>query len=601
MGVYSGARCGVGVLALALLTVGCGKSERDGGRHERGGTGGDDGGRGGTSGSGATTGGTGIGPGGQGGTGGTGDDECTSLPLVERRLVRLTEGQIVSSVAALVGDEVARAIATEQDIPPPAQQGFPRLLTTGVLIGDLQFSMGDRIADAVGKHVFQNFASVTGCGTAPTDACAREFLTSFAEKAFRRPVADAELDNILVVYDESKSFGGTIQEGVQHGVWAIFDSPLFLYRTEYGSDGAAANEVRLTAYEMANALSYFLTDAPPDAELLDAASRDELGAPEQIAAHTERLLETPAARANLEAAMLSYFSLAAVPSVVIDPAAVPGVSVTSGLLAAIYREGELFFREHLWNGELVNLLTTRQTWVNADLATTIYGVSPPTRRDADGFGIVELPEERAGLLTNAAFLTARSRPDGTSVVGRGLAVNAALLCAMNPPFPDPDAVPPDPELPPMNDWSERQKAEYRMTEDACRDCHLQFDAFGLTLDVFDMIGRHRTTDPQGRPIDPAVTPPAILDGQAVSGPAEMAALIARSERFEACMVMNFMNFALTDTSQGGARAPEPAEPTSGCEVQAATRAFLERSDPSFSALVTEVARSPLFRIRQGGP
>ena len=40
------------------------------------------------------------------------------------------------------------------------------------------------------------------------------------------------------------------------------------------------------------------------------------------------------------------------------------------------------------------------------------------------------------MLTQGGFLVARARPQAGSVVGRGLLVNAALVCNVNPPFPD---------------------------------------------------------------------------------------------------------------------------------------------------------------------
>ena len=587
---------------MVLFALGCGgesKAERNhGGRG--GGSGGDAGSSGtasgGVSGQGAA-GSSGAGPGGEGGVGG--DEECATTPLVPRRLVRLSEQQIVNSVGALAGEPLAAEIRVMQAVVPPESRSFPPLASGGVFIGDTQVAFGDRVARAVGKHTFDDFARVTGCSAAPDDACGRAFVTSFAERAFRRPLVDAERENLLTVYSECKAFGGTVQEAVQHGVWAVLDSPLFLYRTEFGEGDTSVSEVTLAPHEMASSLAYFITDAPPDTELLDAASRDELSTPDAIEAQATRLLVTPAARANLEAAMASYFHLSAMRTVVIDPLAVPGLTLTRELFDQIYHEGELFLRERLWNGPLEELLTSRRTFVNAAIATSIYGIEPPTTGlDADGFGSVELPEYRAGLLTSSAFLTTRSRPDGPSVIARGLSINTALACAMNPAFPDP--APEIPEMPPMEGWSERQKADYRAAEAACAECHQQFDAFGLALDVFDVIGRYRTTDSQGRPIDPAVVLPETFGGQRVSGPAEMAAVIARSDRFKACMVMNFMQFALADVSQGGPGAPYPEEPASGCAVRDVVRAYGERNDASFGALVVEIARSPVLRLRSGG-
>src|SRR5690606_40462479 len=97
-----------------------------------------------------------------------------------------------------------------------------------------------------------------------------------------------------------------------------------------------------------------------------------------------------------------------------------------------------FLNHTLWSGVLNDLLTSRTTFVNQNLATLYNVAYPPagSTPDADGFAMAELDANRAGLLSNAGFLTARSRPDVPSVVGRGLLVNATLLCAEVPVFPE---------------------------------------------------------------------------------------------------------------------------------------------------------------------
>jgi hypothetical protein len=181
---------------------------------------------------------------------------------------------------------------------------------------------------------------------------------------------------------------------------------------------------------------------------------------------------------------------------------------------------------------------------------------------------------------------------------RGLIVNAALACQMNPPFPEGENFPdtmPDP------DASERDKAAWRAAEPLCAGCHLQFDAYGIALDSFDGVGRVRATDPEGRPIDPAVNLPEIFENQMVSGPAEMSAVIANSRVYRACLAMNYMNYALSDESQGSARATSPEQPAASCHVDEVVRAFDASGDRSFSNLLVEITRSRLLRLRQGGP
>ena len=94
----------------------------------------------------------------------------------------------------------------------------------------------------------------------------------------------------------------------------------------------------------------------------------------------------------------------------------PGVD--DALLAAMRIETEALIERVMFegSGNFVDLLTSREAYVNGPLAE-LYGVSGPS--DADTFEWVTLPDERAGLLTRAAFLTVYSTATVTSPIRRG--------------------------------------------------------------------------------------------------------------------------------------------------------------------------------------
>ena len=157
----------------------------------------------------------------------------------------------------------------------------------------------------------------------------------------------------------------------------------------------------------------------------------------------------------------------------------------------------MFLDNALWNGNLTDLLLSRTAFLNSNLATTIYTVPAPAGATATTFVATTLPaDQRAGLLTNAAFLTSRApRPAATCVVPRGLLVAAALLC-MPHPGPDPFAVAVSPVRGPDRAGAGRDASG---AVPACRACHAQFDPYGLALENYDDFGRYRTIDDAGRP------------------------------------------------------------------------------------------------------
>jgi len=512
-----------------------------------------------------------------------------------KRVVRLSFNQISRTIHSLLGDtfgakadadfEIGAESPTPRTFPPLSSPQEGSSITTGI------WQKSDLIASAAGSYSLSNLNQLTGCGAAPSDACAQAFVRSFAEKAYRRPLLATETTSILQVYSEVKEIYG-IPEAVQHSVYAIMQSPQLLYRTEIGDAKDQAGP--LTAYELASSLSYFLLDEPPDSVLLTAAQQQKLSTADEIGKQVDRMLATPAARKNLEGALFSYFQVDNLATVKIDDAAFTSGTQAkpyTGLRESAYHEVELFLANTLWSGPLTGLLTAKKSWINSTLASA-YGITPPATSDESQFVEMQVPENRGGLITQVGFLAANSRPDVPSVVARGLVVNKSLLCQTNPPFPT------DPELlekieaagTALASASERERSEYRTTTSPCSGCHRIFDAYGLALDTYDSIGRYRTKDPQGRAIDPSVTLPVLFDKQVAANAGAMQMQIAQSPGFTACFSKNMLNWALAEGSQ--------LTPTS-CATQAIVDRF-NTTDKSLSSLLREIAMSKAFTQRNAG-
>jgi hypothetical protein len=520
-----------------------------------------------------------------------------STVITSKRLVRLSFNQISNTIHSLFDETLGQKIDTDFEIGPEAQvaRTFPPLASPreqGV-IGKTIWPTNDQIAAAAGTYTLANLDAVTACGAAATDECAQAFVKTFAEKVFRRPLTAAETTSITQVYNDVKTIYGTVPEAIQYSVYALAQSPQMLYRTEFGVNPAEAGV--LTPYEIASELSYFLTDGPPDQALLDAAKENKLATAADLTPQVARLLATPAAQKNLEGAMFSYFKLDNLATVKIDdPAFTNGTAEKpyTGIRESAYREAELFFTSTLWGGPLTGLLTSKKTSINTTLAA-FYGITlPTTPADEATFVPVDLPATRAGLLTQAGFLASNSRPDVPSVVARGLVVNAALLCASNPPFPT-DAGTLDKIAAAKTQLAtatSREQAEYRTTTSPCLACHLNFDAYGLALDNYDSIGRYRTVDPEGRPIDPSVTLPATAGGALAKDTIDMETQIANAPGFASCVAKNMLNWAF---AEGSSLTP------SSCAAQSVALGF-NASDKTFSSLLREVAVSEAFMKRNAG-
>jgi hypothetical protein len=520
------------------------------------------------------------------GAGGEGVESCPAAPEVApAALVRLTFGELSTSLGQLLGEAAAAAI-TEELEPSGENRAFPPLAAAseGPVIDARRLQTSDLLAQRGSRYVREHFKSVTSCEA--DYECVTAFVGVFAQRAFRRALTDDELSVLERVVAGAEALDAPPEQGAEYGVYAVLASPHFLYRSEFGPRAAATQtgEVRLSDDELASAVSFFLTGAPPDEPLLRAATARDLGSSDQLAPHVERLLASPQARRHLQRALGNYLGFPELETLVVTTDTYP--EWNASLRHAMQRELELLLEGTLWSGPLSRVLTSRTARIDPALAS-LYGVAfPPAGAPLDDFGFadVELPEERAGLLTRAGMLTAQTRRE-SAVLERGFWVASSIAC-------DTPILPgaPPPQGPATANPTEREKAEYRMATSPCLDCHRGFDPYGLALDEFDGIGRFRTSDAQGMPIDAAVTlPPAPRGpGKQVRGGAGLSSALA-DDFFASCLAQRFLEYARLYAVRDS-----QAE---RCAAQQLLTTSQFPADISFSELLTSVALSHSFATR----
>jgi hypothetical protein len=441
-----------------------------------------------------------TGPGPSGGPPGT--DPGSSGPAVSpppmgcgfaaRRLWALTPDQYGRSVAALLpaeraaGSRIASSVIDNDGFSNNAgNMAMTEPHVTEVLEAAVQ------LADAALKAPGVLDACLVQ--PAPSDACLRGFVGGFAGRAFRRDLEVAEIDRLVAfVKDQSK---GDLQAGLKQYLVYLFASPQFLFRTELGppeTDGKTP--ITLTAFEKASSLSYYLTDGPPDMELLAAARAGALAGP-AIEAQARRLLAKSEMSLGLVKFVHEQFQTDAVLNTRKDPMTFKGW--TDALAADLSAEADTFVRQVLWHegAQLSTLLSADFSMLNASLAT-YYGA-------ADASGVKEFHKvtfkagERAGLVTQAGLMASQALDNDTSPVRRGLYVRQALLCQ-----PVPDPPPTINVVPPMPDGKhqQRERMAVHSADPTCAACHAQMDPIGLGFESYDGVGHYRTTD-VGRPLD----------------------------------------------------------------------------------------------------
>ena len=167
-------------------------------------------------------------------------------------------------------------------------------------------------------------AAPVGAGPRPAEAsCARTILTALARRAYRRPVADADLKPLLAFYHEGRTSGG-FDEGIQRALEFLLVSPDFLFRVERDPEDVPPNTAyRVSDLELATRLSFFLWSSIPDRELFDLASGGVLRRPAVLEQQVRRMLADPRSKALVSNFAAQWLFLRNLPAVTPDPRLFP--------------------------------------------------------------------------------------------------------------------------------------------------------------------------------------------------------------------------------------------------------------------------------------
>jgi hypothetical protein len=411
--------------------------------------------------------------------------------------------------------------------------------------------------------------------------CAGQILATLAERAFRRPVTQADLDRLMPFFDEGRTGPGGFDEGVELLVTAVLASPDFLYRAITPPPEGAGTRFALDDYELASRLSFFLWSQGPDDELLGLAARGELSDPEVLDAQVTRMLADRRAGVLVDNFALPWLNLDDLDAVEPD-AQLFGGEFSDSLREAFAEEIRLFVGSILLEDVNVReLLTADHTFLNERLARhyevdAVFG--PQFRR-------VDLEDERRhGLLGKGAVLLRTSYGDRTSPVLRGAWVLEKLMGT--PPTPPPPGVETDLTTPEGEEpRTIRARLEEHRANPNCGACHGAIDPYGLALENFTVTGRWRDFDEEANEsIDASATLPG---GRLIDGPIALRrALLESPDQFVQALAEKLMTYALGRELE---HFDMPA-------VRGVVRAAAGK-DYHFAAIVAGIVQTEAFRMQ----
>lgn len=379
-------------------------------------------------------------------------------------------------------------------------------------------------------------ARILTCDPNTSDACVTRILQTLGRRAYRRPIAPAEVAQLKRFVTLAKSEGQSTEHGLQVAITAMLVSPHFLFRIERDRFPNQPDKTHpVSNLELASRLSYFLWSSMPDDELLTLAEQAKLNDPKTLEAQVRRMLRDPKSNslaANFAGQWLETRNLASVKP---DPKKFP--EWNPELRDAMQQETRLFF-DHILkeNLPISTFLNADFTFVNETLAKH-YGI--PGIDGTDFRRITVNDGKRGGILTHASVLTVSSYPTRTSPVIRGKYLLENVFGT--PPPPPPPDVPTLDEDQVGNAGSMRAQLEKHRSNAVCASCHNRMDTLGFALENYDATGKWRDRDGNFA-IEPAGTLP---NGKSFQTPAELRQVLAGDlEEFNRCLTEKMMTYAL---------------------------------------------------------
>jgi hypothetical protein len=311
----------------------------------------------------------------------------------------------------------------------------------------------------------------------------------------------------------------------------LLQDPQFVYRYEIGKpvDGSPG-WARLNGYEIATRLSYFVWGGPPDDPLLDAASRGELDGKDGVSVQATRMLQDPKAHARIErfhAMWLGYDK----------PTSTP-------LLVSMRKESDALVDRAVFEGTgpWTILFTSPETYIDDALAMQ-YGLPAPGKPSWVSYGSTG----RAGILSQASFLSVAAKFSDTSPTQRGKFIQDRLLCSpVPPPPPNVKADAPPPAMGTVVCKYDRY-AMHRVG--GCATCHDRLDGVGFGLEQYDQSGVFRTVEADHPECTIVGTGNLPGVGQ-FQGPGQLGVMLAQGQGLDTCLVKQAFRFAMGHRETG---------------------------------------------------
>lgn len=503
---------------------------------------------------------------------------AASLPSQEvASLRRLTQEEYRNSISDIFGSGIEIRGVFE---PTIRVGGLQAASTTVLSVTPVGFESFTKMADSIAVQVTgEKYRSKLPCAPkdakAADDACTGQILSHYGMMLFRRPLTSDEIKSRVALAHGLAEKQKDFYAGLRYGLASLLQASDFVFRKEVALPAADKKSYTLDPYSRATRLSYLLWNTTPDHELLDAAQKGDLNTQAGLEKQVDRLMASPRLEVGMRAFFNDMMELDTFDTVSKDSILYPkwGSAIANSAKEETLRTMiGLTLKE---NGDIRDLMTTRKTYVNRNLAAiyqlpfSFTGEWVPYEFPADS--------GRSGLVTETSMLAMFSHPGRSSPTKRGVALMDILLCEPTP------APPANVDFSVVNDTSGalktvRERLMAHAGNPTCASCHNHSDPIGLTLEGFDTIGGRRTKE-NGAVIDVS----AAIKGDKFTGGEGLGKYLHDNPKFPACVARKLFAYGRGENS----------EDVSASAFKASYKAFTD-SGYHLKTLIKGMAASPEF-------
>jgi hypothetical protein len=518
-----------------------------------------------------------------------------------RRLSRIEYDNMVRDLGLDPNNtQPATQFVTEQKIDTGKAGNFNTnayATISGTLINQQYLEAAEALATAAvaNSNVLSSLLPSSSCGT-KNAACASQFISTWANRAFRGQLDAAETTALNTLYaNVSAQFD--FSTGIQAVIEAVLTSPRFLFVLEFGqpSSDPSATAVALTPMELATRLALYLWRSIPDQTLIDAANAvngASLVSASDVTAQATRMLADPKAKTALADFADQWLDIENMNAVTKDT---QFKKWSASVAADLHTESLTTFTQAvLGSSSFTGLLTSGSSYISGNLAS-FYGLSgSPTFSTATMVNTAANP--RMGILSQGSVLAGHSHTSLMSPTKRGRLIRQQILCEE---VPDPPAaiggmpIPPPPTTLPMGQTTRSQYLSHVMpggvTNTACNNCHQYMDWIGFGFDNYDATGSYITQEGTAN-VDPSGKFIPYPNSTDLSGSfqnmTDMITQLSTNPQVNQCFALEEIRYALLRS--------ETAE--DACSAQQIYQAFMG-SNYNISKLIIAVVSSDSFMYR----